>query len=610
MPSKNSSDKLKRPPSPYSASSSPRVSPQKTKMWRSLNGPGTKHQNHVVAETTREMWLKSLRLGTVEAKSYSRDETYKRKTVEETWVSSFRNNNNKNMRQNPIKAVHGLNGTNENVNLALASSSEYLREQLGFTGGGHKRSGSWGSRPQGSRPGTPRYKPQEEMYEEIIQLKKTISSQKGEYDNLKSKVRRLEEENLRKDKSIDQLLEHALAVESGKSKPGGEKVVLVTMKQKQMKLEKKMQEKEDELQASKERIKTLRSKAKAAKASYLDEVMRLQDALKKENAENFEADEEGMTKSEKLSALRRSVVKLTSENTQLQKDNHCLRRDLEQAIDGNMIDDDSEDKSEIKYSALNRMELVTLIKKLKSGEKIKIDEEQDRFQEEQDRLKKVLRRLKEEKNELRNENSEQLLKIEKLEESIEKTKEENNDLLKQLKLKSTEENRQEILRKRRSDARRQEAAQAIERKHLEIKREKAATSIQRHWKKHRNRMEEEEEESVSFLQSAFRGHLAREDFVKSGSSRPTSASGRRSRPTTPRSVSSLGTLEEVEDLGDDSLDEENLSNLQAAMRGHIAREDFVTRDKIIKASSRPSTAGSSSSRRKYSSQQSHDYTLD
>nr|XP_002128738.1 IQ domain-containing protein E-like isoform X2 [Ciona intestinalis] len=579
MPSKNSSDKLKRPPSPYSASSSPRVSPQKTKMWRSLNGPGTKHQNHVVAETTREMWLKSLRLGT-------------------------------DMRQNPIKAVHGLNGTNENVNLALASSSEYLREQLGFTGGGHKRSGSWGSRPQGSRPGTPRYKPQEEMYEEIIQLKKTISSQKGEYDNLKSKVRRLEEENLRKDKSIDQLLEHALAVESGKSKPGGEKVVLVTMKQKQMKLEKKMQEKEDELQASKERIKTLRSKAKAAKASYLDEVMRLQDALKKENAENFEADEEGMTKSEKLSALRRSVVKLTSENTQLQKDNHCLRRDLEQAIDGNMIDDDSEDKSEIKYSALNRMELVTLIKKLKSGEKIKIDEEQDRFQEEQDRLKKVLRRLKEEKNELRNENSEQLLKIEKLEESIEKTKEENNDLLKQLKLKSTEENRQEILRKRRSDARRQEAAQAIERKHLEIKREKAATSIQRHWKKHRNRMEEEEEESVSFLQSAFRGHLAREDFVKSGSSRPTSASGRRSRPTTPRSVSSLGTLEEVEDLGDDSLDEENLSNLQAAMRGHIAREDFVTRDKIIKASSRPSTAGSSSSRRKYSSQQSHDYTLD
>ena len=63
--------------------------------------------------------------------------------------------------------------TQTSVNLALASSSEYIKEQLGLptrpSSSHHKRRGSWGGN---EAPGTPHYKSQEEMYDEIIELKK------------------------------------------------------------------------------------------------------------------------------------------------------------------------------------------------------------------------------------------------------------------------------------------------------------------------------------------------------------------------------------------------------------------------------------------------------
>ena len=68
---------------------------------------------------------------------------------------------------NQNKPLYGSPKTQQSVNLALASSSEFLKEQLGLS----LRTESSSSRPQ-SAPGTPRYKPQEDMYDEIIELKK------------------------------------------------------------------------------------------------------------------------------------------------------------------------------------------------------------------------------------------------------------------------------------------------------------------------------------------------------------------------------------------------------------------------------------------------------
>lgn len=45
------------------------------------------------------------------------------------------------------------------------------------------------------------------MYDEIIELKKSLHMQKSDVDLMRTKLRRLEEENSRKDRQIEQLLD-------------------------------------------------------------------------------------------------------------------------------------------------------------------------------------------------------------------------------------------------------------------------------------------------------------------------------------------------------------------------------------------------------------------
>ncbi|XP_058012846.1 IQ domain-containing protein E [Ahaetulla prasina] len=82
------------------------------------------------------------------------------------------------------------------------STPEYLKEALGMKKPKHARSAS-----RGYIPGTPDYKEKEDMYDEIIELKKTIQAQKCEADRMKTKLRRVEEDNNRKDRQIEQLLD-------------------------------------------------------------------------------------------------------------------------------------------------------------------------------------------------------------------------------------------------------------------------------------------------------------------------------------------------------------------------------------------------------------------
>ena len=74
--------------------------------------------------------------------------------------------------------------TQTSVNLALASSSEYIKQQLGLPTSARttsKRRNSDGGLVVGTpRSGTPSYKSQEEMYDEIIELKKVSMRKKSE----------------------------------------------------------------------------------------------------------------------------------------------------------------------------------------------------------------------------------------------------------------------------------------------------------------------------------------------------------------------------------------------------------------------------------------------
>ena len=55
--------------------------------------------------------------------------------------------------------------------------------------------------------GRPAYKSPEEYYDEVIALKKQIQDLNSTNSTLKLKIRRLEEDNLKKEKEIDQLLD-------------------------------------------------------------------------------------------------------------------------------------------------------------------------------------------------------------------------------------------------------------------------------------------------------------------------------------------------------------------------------------------------------------------
>ncbi|NXP65992.1 IQCE protein, partial [Chloropsis cyanopogon] len=155
----------KSPKSPYSSST--QLYPKKAAAWRSLQGMGSACFENAAVENPRQMWLGFLKQG--------------------------------------IRMSHALKSDVDTGHMranASSSTPEYLKEALGMKKPKHSRSSS-----NGYIPGTPDYKEKEDMYDEIIELKKTIQAQKNEGDRMKAKLRRLEEENIRKDKQIEQLLD-------------------------------------------------------------------------------------------------------------------------------------------------------------------------------------------------------------------------------------------------------------------------------------------------------------------------------------------------------------------------------------------------------------------
>ncbi|KAF4793646.1 IQ domain-containing protein E isoform X1 [Turdus rufiventris] len=135
-----------------------------------------------------------------------------------------------------------------------SSTPEYLKEALGMKKPKHSRSSS-----NGYIPGTPDYKEKEDMYDEIMELKKTIQAQKNEGDRMKTKLRRLEEENNRKDKQMEQLLdpcrgsELARALSEKKTDNGW---VVTGLKQKIVKLEEHCKEKDNTINEFQADMKT------------------------------------------------------------------------------------------------------------------------------------------------------------------------------------------------------------------------------------------------------------------------------------------------------------------------------------------------------------------
>lgn len=95
--------------------------------------------------------------------------------------------------------------------------------------------------------GKPAYKTPEEYYDEILSLKKQIKIITEENSVYKSKMRRLEEENAKKEREIDQLLNpnknDDIRRTLGDRKPDSA-AVIYSMKQKVFKLEQQLRDRE------------------------------------------------------------------------------------------------------------------------------------------------------------------------------------------------------------------------------------------------------------------------------------------------------------------------------------------------------------------------------
>ncbi|XP_077974080.1 uncharacterized protein LOC120347907 [Styela clava] len=534
MPSKYS-PRTKRPPSPYSVSQSPRT---QQRVWRPLSGTGQASARNEIAEGSREKWLRSLRQGT-------------------------------DGKRTPIKGDHNVRG---NLNTSLSSTSDYLRDQLGLpdTARKHKRSSSVDLSHIGSP--RPMYKSPEDMYDEIISLKKTMVVMKNEYDVLKAKTRRLEEDNTRKDKYIEKLLDPKNNDESirmlaeGNSKSGGS--VVTGLKQRNLKLEKQLRDKENELSVIKNDIKTTDIREmKTAMEIYYQEVLRLRDVISSQEMRserlNSSLNSEREAVPTKMKSLRKNVVQLTAENHQLVEDNNRLRRDLDKAIGDFDASSEDDDDAPIKYSALSKVELVNLVKKSKQQQLDKEKAEHARNQDQIEKLKNIISTLKEEKYEFREENKTLKEQNRSFENELDKQTQKVTELRREIEaLKDRIENPRERRRSSESrDDRRQSmdnrtkyATEKPRRMSRVADKNKAASSIQRQWREHRDRKRlKDTDDEIVVLQSALRGHLSRQDRLKSGRSRKISEDN-------------ISTSSYASDTTD-----KDVVYLQSALRGHLER---------------------------------------
>ncbi|KFO87171.1 IQ domain-containing protein E, partial [Buceros rhinoceros silvestris] len=285
----------KSPKSPYS--SSIQLYPKKAAVCHSLQGTGTAHLERVAVKIPRQMWLGSLKEGM----------------------------------SHPLKSDVDMGHMRTNVS---SSTPEYLKEALGMKKPKHSRSSS-----NGYIPGTPDYKEKEDMYDEIIELKKTIQAQKKEGDRMKTKLRRLEEDNNRKDKQIEQLLDPFRGSELARTlseKMTDNGLVVSALKQKILKLEQQCKEKDNAINKFQANMKTTNlEETRIAMETYYEEVHRLQLLLTK--SETLRKKEGGDTQKH-LKALNAAVLRLSRNMEELQNENRRLREDLDRVLSSSPSD--------------------------------------------------------------------------------------------------------------------------------------------------------------------------------------------------------------------------------------------------------------------------------
>ncbi|XP_041534195.1 IQ domain-containing protein E-like isoform X4 [Microtus oregoni] len=272
------------PKSPYNSK------PRKVTSWRSLKTGGSMPLSSRMSLTPQKLWLGTSKHGSVTQPLSST------LTSEHAWT-------------------HPPSCTPDHLTEALRAKRADLR-----------RSGS-----HGHVSGTSVYREKEDMYDEIIELKKSLHMQKSDVDLMRTKLRRLEEENNRKDRQIEQLLDPGRGpdfVRTLAEKRPDTGWVITGLKQRIFRLEQQCKEKDNTINKLQTDMKTTNlEEMRIAMETYYEEIHRLQTLLASTDATGKRPIVEkklGMKRQKKMSSallnLTRSVQELTEENQSLKED--------------------------------------------------------------------------------------------------------------------------------------------------------------------------------------------------------------------------------------------------------------------------------------------------
>ncbi|KAF3687916.1 IQ domain-containing protein E [Channa argus] len=170
----------------------------------------------------------------------------------------------------------------------------------------------------------------EDMYDEIIHLKKTLQAQKSDNLKMKAKLRRLEEDNAKREKQIEELLDPTKGSEYTRSLVDKKKegsVVVNGLKQRILKLEQQCREKENALSKLQSELRSTNlEELKITVETYFEEIQRLRMLL--EAAEKSSRTESKCSQRQQK-ALSSTVDRLSENLKQLQKENMVLREQLD-----------------------------------------------------------------------------------------------------------------------------------------------------------------------------------------------------------------------------------------------------------------------------------------
>ncbi|KAM9125688.1 IQ domain-containing protein E isoform 5-T5 [Pangshura tecta] len=581
----------KSPKSPYISSTY--LHPKKAAVWRSLRGTGIIHHENPMARTPRQMWLGSLKQGMSQALKSDFDVAHAR-----TDLSS--------------------------------STPEYLKEALGMKKPKHARSSS-----NGYIPGTPDYKEKEDMYDEIIELKKTIQVQKSEGDRMKTKIRRLEEENNRKDRQIEQLLDPSRGSDFAQTlaEKNDTRWVINGLKQKILKLEQQCKEKDNTINKFQTDVKTTNlEEMRIAMETYYEEVHlihRLQTLLAKSEAVGKKSLPESRESQKRLKALNAAVLRLSKNVKELQDENKSLKADLDRVLSSSpafsktknynewsrqrLVRRISELEKEVHEMENNRLQSsangTSPLLALPPSASVQLDQpdtQEPNPLEECERLQGLVKKLKGDRSALQTQLASKYSEVKQLQQAKTELERELQKLQEMEKEKSEKEEtlREEIqslthkvreLEAELHEDKRQTADDTMETPNKpsfacfhqgkeDNRKEQAAKLIQSQWKAYRNKKEEIAlDQAAVVIQAAFRGHLARQKLLLNNTlsqKSPSMHSLGNKGPNMSHGSSSLSLSSDFKE------DEEVVTFIQSVFRAHLARKgEHEERSSVSRASS-------------------------